>query len=42
MKTEHRHFVCAPNGHYARCGNSRLKARWAHRPQARVPEAEVL
>jgi hypothetical protein len=42
MKTEHRHFVCAANGHYARCGNSRLKARWAHGPQARVPEAEVL
>ena len=28
MKTEHRHFVCAPNGHYAHCRNSRLKARW--------------
>jgi hypothetical protein len=37
MRMEHRHFVCAPNGHYARCGNSRLEARWAHRLPAWIP-----
>jgi hypothetical protein len=42
MRKEHRHFVCTPNGHDARCNDSRLKARSPHRPQARVPPPEVL
>jgi hypothetical protein len=32
---EHRHSVCVPNGHSARC--SGVKRRWAHRLEAYVP-----
>jgi predicted secreted hydrolase len=38
-ETEHRLSACVPSGHVVCCPDwfSRLKTRWAHRPQAYVP-----